>query len=202
MKLNKIHAALAISAFWAIDQKYAQSQLSALETTEASTVIRGESPASGVHLAEDGTCFIPMRGVMMKAESSFGGGCSTVATRRALRKAANDPECRKIVLLVDSPGGSIDGTADLADDIAKVKGSNPVVAFIEGRCCSAALWVASQCTEIISSPNVLDIGSIGVYTVWYDASQAYEKAGVTPVLISSGGIKGQPVAGLPGRFSG
>jgi signal peptide peptidase SppA len=195
MNKNKIHAALAASLYWAIDRKFAESQIPALEVTDASAVIKAEEPSTVK--GEDDVCYIPIRGVMMKHESSWGGGCSTVATRRSLRRAANDPNCSKIVLLVDSPGGSVDGTADLADDIVKVKATKPVVAYIEGMCCSAALWVASQCTQVVCSPNVLSVGSIGVYTVWYDTSKAYEEAGISPILISSGGIKGQPVSGLP-----
>lgn len=196
---NKIHAALAIDRFWAIDARYAESRLQAMEAM-AEHVIASKTPTPGSEnwsATKSGDCVIRIDGVMTKEYNSFEDGCSTVRTRRALRNAANDPECSRIILVIDSPGGSVFGTADLADDVRKAAEMKPVIAYIEDMCCSAAIWVASQCTEVVASPNALAIGSIGVYTVLYDTSEAFEAMGVKPILISSGGIKGQPTNGLP-----
>ena len=193
---NKIHAALAIDSVWAIHRQTAEAMSYALAETPADMVAEEDKKPFSV-INDDGIAFIRMEGVMMRHRSSFGGGCSTVETRRALRQAANDPMVKEICLVINSPGGAVSGTADLAADVRKATKYKKVTAYIEDMCCSAALWVASQASDVVASPSAMAIGSIGVYTVFYDQSAQYEKEGVKPILISSGGIKGKPVSGLP-----
>lgn len=194
---NKIHAALAIDQFWAIEPKFANSMLDSLASTPADAMLGKKSPPTELLEVVGSDAVILMSGPMMKGFSSFGDNCSTVYTRRAIRSAANNPLVERIILVMDSPGGSVFGTADLADDVLEAAKIKPVIAYIEDLCASACYWVASACTEIVASPNALAIGSIGVYTVFWDESELYEKFGVKPILISSGGEKGKPVPGLP-----
>src|SRR5690606_31819803 len=127
-------------------------------------------------------------GAMTKQGSSF-GGASTVRTRRAIRSAAADKSVSAIMLLIDSPGGSVSGTSDLADDVANAKKKKPVYAYIEDTCCSAAYWVASQCSAIYANPTAI-VGSIGTYMVVADYSRMAENAGVKVHCISTGKYKG------------
>lgn len=194
---NKIHAALAIDQYWAIEPRFASSMMESMIEVDASSVLTiGKIPDSEFERS-GGDAIIMMSGPMMKGSSSFGDNCDTVATRRRVRAAANDPAVERIILVMDSPGGSVFGTADLAEDVRKAAELKPVIAYIEDLCASACYWVASQCTEIIASPNALAIGSIGVYTVFWDDSKMFEAAGIKPILISSGGEKGKPCRGLP-----
>ncbi len=145
---------------------------------------------------QDGIAVIPFSGQVVKGRSSF-GGASTVVMRQALRQARVDDRVHSILLQIDSPGGTVAGTADLADDVrATDREFKPVYAWVEDLCCSAAFWIASQCRQIFANATA-QVGSIGVMTYVEDTSGMYEKAGIKVVLIATGKLKGQWVEGNP-----
>lgn len=156
---------------------------------QAAFVAENETePAPLYEMAADGIAQITIRGVMTKYGSSLTGG-GTMQMRRAMRDAAADDSVQGILLVVDSPGGTVAGTGDLADDIAATRAKKPIVAFVEDLAASAAYWIASQATKIVASPNS-EIGSIGTYARVEDWSAAYEKAGVKVHVIKAGEFKG------------
>lgn len=142
----------------------------------------------------DGVAVIELRGRMQKQQASLGGAASTVAARRAVRAAAADPEVGSILMVIDSPGGTLAGTKELADDIAAAVKSKPVIALIEDMGASAAYWVASQATQVLAQATAL-VGSIGTYGVVYDMSALAAKDGVKVHVVRAGAMKG---AGTPG----
>jgi ClpP class serine protease len=62
-------------------------------------------------------------------------------------------------------------------------------------CASAAYWVCCGATRFYVGPTA-DIGSIGVYQVWYDTSGANARYGFRPVVIRSGAHKGMGIDGI------
>src|SRR5574337_563656 len=81
----------------------------------------------GYQLAGD-VAVVPLSGVLAKKMNLFAdisGGSSTEMIGAAVRAAAADPKARAIVLAVDSPGGTVDGTQALA---ATVRAAIGVVA--------------------------------------------------------------------------
>jgi signal peptide peptidase SppA len=148
---------------------------------------------------EGGMAVMDLRGPMTRGETSMSalfGGVSTVAARRAIRQAANDPTIGGIMLRFDSPGGEVDGTAELAQDIAAANGRKPVLAYVDGACDSAAFWAASQCAEVWGGPTSR-VGSIGTYTTLEDSSDAARAAGFTVHVVRSAANKGIGVPGAP-----
>lgn len=145
-------------------------------------------------LTADGVAVVSIDGMMTKGTSKFEGTTSTAATRRNLRAAAEREDVRAILLRISSPGGFVDGTADLAADVARLGGEIPIEAYIEDIGASAAFWVASQAAKVWANPTAL-VGSIGTYQVLWDESKAFEAAGVKVHVISTGPMKG---AGEPG----
>lgn len=141
----------------------------------------------------EGTAVIGIEGALMKGDSKF-GGTSTIRVRRAIREAAQDPDVDSIMLHIDSPGGTVSGTKELADEVLAARLSKPVHAYIEDLGASAAYWVASQC-QSISANLTAEIGSLGVVAVLYDQSEQFEKMGVTVHVISTGEFKGAGAAG-------
>lgn len=144
---------------------------------------------------EDGVARVPIAGQMTKGDSSF-GGASSVRARRAVRMAANDDAVDAILLHIDSPGGTVAGTGDLAADVRKANESKPVYTYFEDLGASAAYWVGSQGRRIYANPTA-EIGSIGTMTYVEDTSGAYEKAGIKVHLVSTGKYKGAWLDGLP-----
>lgn len=137
---------------------------------------------------------VRLEGVMTKYGGSMASQGSTLRARRELRQAAKDPQISGILLEIDSPGGSVSGTPDLARDVAEIAKSKPVFAYCEDCCCSAAYYVASQATRVFANANAV-VGSIGVYMVVDDFSKLYEEQGVKAHLIKFGQHKGAGVEG-------
>ena len=142
--------------------------------------------------AQGSIAVIEIDGTLTKAGSSLGGG-GTIEMRQTIRKANEDKTIGSIILRFDSPGGTVSGTADLASEVAS--SAKPVVAFVEDLCCSAAMWVASQCDEIFANNATAIVGSIGTFMGLYDVSKAFESEGIRPILIKAGEFKG---GGFPG----
>jgi signal peptide peptidase SppA len=141
-----------------------------------------------------GVAVIHATGPLMKYASSFSGGTSTAVLRRQIRNAANDEEVAAIILRIDSPGGTVAGTADLAADVRAAAKRKPTVAYIEDLGASAAYWLASQCREIFSNATAL-VGSIGTFAVVHDFSGAAAQEGIKVHVLRAGEHKG---AGTPG----
>ena len=135
-----------------------------------------------------GAAVIEINGQMTKGPTSF-GGTSNVRTRQALRKAAADPDVRGIMLMIDSPGGTVAGHKPLADEIARVAKIKPLHAHAEDGMHSAALWAGTQ-ASILTASELTEIGSIGVVASIADYSQQFESDGVKVHVISTGDHKG------------
>lgn len=143
------------------------------------------------------TAVIPVSGPLSKHPSSLShrfGGSSTAGMRQALQVALGDKKVERVMFHIDSPGGTVAGTGDLGDDIARANAVKPTAAYVEDLGASAALWIASQTGHIYASRHS-EVGSIGVIQVVHDTSKMAEKAGIEVHVIKSGPYKGGPVPG-------
>ena len=114
----------------------------------------------------------------------------------AVRRAVADDTVSRIVLSVDSPGGSAAGVSEFADVIFQSRGKKPIIAHGTGHVCSAAYEVASQCDAIYCEPTTL-IGSIGTITSLVDSSRAFEAMGLEEVVATTAHHKTIGVPGVP-----
>lgn len=140
----------------------------------------------------DGIAIIPVDGVIAKRMNLFSqisGGASTELIKRDIEQALNDPAIKGIILNVDSPGGTVDGTSELADFIFNSRGQKPIVAFSDGMVCSAAYWIASAAEGLYISGDTNLIGSIGVVAAHRDLSKREEQWGVRTTEITAGKYK-------------
>jgi signal peptide peptidase SppA len=131
---------------------------------------------------------IPIHGMIERRSSLLAelfGGSSVETIRGQLRAALADPEVGAIVLNVDSPGGSVAGITELAQEIRAARDVKPIVAVADTTAASAAYWLASQATRVLVTPSG-QVGSIGIYGVHMDVSRALDAQGVTATVISSG----------------
>ncbi len=88
------------------------------------------------------------------------------------------------MLDINSPGGTVAGTPELATRIAAAAQRKPVLAVANLQMASAAYWVASQASQVIASPSA-EIGSIGVLAIHQETSQADSQAGITTTVFRS-----------------
>ena len=142
----------------------------------------------------DGIAIIELAGMITKHPSSLSRNPGSIGLRRMIRNAVANSAVRAILLRVDSPGGTVAGTADLADEVYRAAKAKPLTAFIEDMGASAAYWVASQARRIVGNTTAA-VGSIGIYGVLYDYSKAAEKQGIRAVVVRSGKYKGTGTRG-------
>ena len=135
----------------------------------------------------DNVAIIPLRGIMLKSypwSSSY--VCSSFHVRMAVRSARLDESIDHILIIADTPGGSVSGMHELGDEIKLAAESKKVVVQVEGSLCSAGYHVAAGATDIIANHKMNVIGSIGVRTVLVDTSKYYEDMGVKIMPIDTG----------------
>lgn len=148
-------------------------------------------------VAGDNVAVIPVDGVIGRKFSStlYSSGVTSVdVLARLVDMAANDEEINAIMLVFDSPGGSVQGVAEAGMAVKRASETKPVIAYADGQMASAAYWIGSQASAIYSWDES-SIGSIGVYSAFLDQSRAYEMAGLKPEIFKSGEHKGM---GMPG----
>ena len=139
-------------------------------------------------VTNDGLAVVSIEGPMMKMDSKF-GGANTMRARRALRSLAADPDVIGAMMYFDTPGGHVAGTLELANEITATRKFKTVHGHADDLIASAGMWVGSAC-ERLSINAIGEAGSIGVVGVIEDWSKAYEAAGVTVHILSTGAFKG------------
>ena len=94
-----------------------------------------------------------------------GGACSygSMEIRDWMMEAANNPACQGHVLTVNTPGGSAWAKNDFQQgiDYAHARGQR-VIAFIDGLCASAGMYLASLCDEVYVMNPKDQLGCVGV----------------------------------------
>jgi signal peptide peptidase SppA len=139
--------------------------------------------ANGDLTADGEVQLVRIEGPVMKY--SYCGSLGMEQLQQGIRAANADPTIKSIVLLIDSPGGTVDGTHNLAREVKASK--KPVVSFVNGMMCSAAYWIGSSASEIIADDANngynATIGSIGTMAMWKDKSKAEEAAGIKTHIV-------------------
>ena len=100
----------------------------------------------------------------------MGGGCSygSIHHRDMMINAANHPLCRGHVFIINTPGGSAWAKNDYQQAIEYVRSlGQPVIAFIDGMCASAGMYLASLCDERYYMHPKDEVGCIGVMAAFY-----------------------------------
>lgn len=142
---------------------------------------------------QNGVALLALDGVISKKMNLFSrisGGTSTQIFARDFRAALADPAVNSIVMIIDSPGGSVDGTQDLARIIMEARGQDkPIVGWIDGMMASAAYWIGSAADAIYIGAGTDAVGSIGVAMEHVDYSAYEQKLGIKTTDIYAGKYK-------------
>lgn len=136
---------------------------------------------------DGGIAVLPIDGVMAPKANlmmQISGGASTQMLAKQVESALVDPRVKGMVLAIDSPGGSVLGTPELADTVRLFGASKPIVAVTDGVMASAAYWVGSAANAVYLSGPTVNIGSIGVI-----ARLGWDKPDPTGVTIAKGKYK-------------
>jgi signal peptide peptidase SppA len=174
---------------WAAGESASPEVMAEIEAAQAARAARRQAAAN----VGGGIAVLPLYGVMTQRASmvdgiSGSGGTSTQRFTTAFREAMKDDSVGGIIIDIDSPGGSVFGTGEMAEEIRFARGKKPVFGFINSLCGSAAYWTGAQCSELYITQGG-QAGSIGVYMQHLDMSAAMEMKGVKSEFISAGKYK-------------
>jgi capsid assembly protease len=112
------------------------------------------------------------------------GGVSTQMAGMQVESAIADPRVNALILEIDSPGGSVFGTPELAATVAELAKVKPIVTVSTATLASAAYWVGSAANAVFVSGPTVQVGSIGVV-----ASHAYDPRSAGTTEITAGKYK-------------
>ena len=121
-------------------------------------------------------------------ESWWYGGSAYDVIGAAFDMLLADAGVTQIVLLIDSPGGTVTGCFELADKIHAARGTKPITAVANDSAYSAAYAIASAADRIVI-PRSGGLGSVGVRCQHVDISRALDRIGYTVTTIVSGAKK-------------
>ena len=185
---------LALAELWAVRD---EAQLKAIleiaardhdPDLKAVEAIRGQrlEKASRAAVRED-IATIPIVGPIFRYANLFtelSGATSIEITAQDLRTAVDDPKIKGILLNVDSPGGTVNGTNELSKMVKAAAREKPLVAYVSHQGASGAYWIASAARQIFADETAL-LGSIGVVGAFIDERKRDEARGIRQITFVS-----------------
>lgn len=126
-----------------------------------------------------GVAIVPVSGVLSfdrvcteyAGGGSGGGSCSYRHIAAVFKALATDPTVEQVLLVLDSPGGTVQGIAEAAEALIEFRQAKSVTAFTDSVCTSGAYWLASLCNGIVATPSAI-VGSIGVVSSVYKQGES------------------------------
>lgn len=118
----------------------------------------------------------------------------------SLRKAADDPRVKAVIVRINSPGGAVTASDIMYREILDFKKTTgkPVVVLMSDVAASGGYYMACAADEIIAHPTTVT-GSIGVIIQTFNFSEGMMKIGIRADAITSGPNKavGSPFEPMP-----
>ena len=190
---ERLNAVAAVFARWSSNTPASDEVMQRIAADRSAREVRRQSNQVNVGGAGNGIAVLPLYGVVtqrgnMVDDVSGPGSVSTQQFAASLRQALTDESVSQILIDIDSPGGSVYGVAELADEIISARAQKPVIAIANSLAASAAYWIGACASEFYVTPGG-EVGSIGVWQAHQDYSKAMDEAGVKTTLISAGKFK-------------
>ncbi len=138
-------------------------------------------------IQDGGVAVLPIEGVLAPKANLFmqiSGGASTQMLTTQVQSAMADSRVKSIILAIDSPGGSVFGTPELAAVIREAAAIKPIVAVTDATLASAAYWIGSSANAIYITGPTVNVGSIGVV-----ARHSYEPSAGQVTEVTAGRYK-------------
>ena len=191
MRGDRIRQALFDSP-WVCEEKHLQMLIEIIDqwkgdTLEVPALRGGEDEEEGRYAIRiDGdTAYIPMQGTFFPRSNlvtAYSGGVDSTALASRIDDLSRTPGIRRLVLDVDSGGGSPAGLAELGAAIYDARNRADVVGVANYRAASAAYWALSQAGTVLASPSS-SLGSIGVVMAHISRQENLERQGVKATVL-------------------
>ena len=131
---------------------------------------------------------IPINGVILDNDSSWGNTVKMKTIRAQLKEAMRDEKIKAVLLYINSPGGEITATDIIHHNIEKVKQRKPVVALL-GTIAASGGYYAAVAADYIIANRLTITGSIGVIINNYNYYNLLQKIGVQDEVYKSKEMK-------------
>lgn len=105
-----------------------------------------------------------------------------------LDEARENDAIKGVLFAIDSPGGAVAPSIEIAYAVKRLRDKKPVVVYAAGIMASGGYYSAIWGNEIIANPGSM-IGSIGVIIQGADISELMEKVGVKTQIAHAGSYK-------------
>lgn len=105
-----------------------------------------------------------------------------------IQKAKEDKNIKGILFVVNSPGGAVAPSVELAYAIKELKEIKPVVVYASGVIASGSYYASIWANQIIANPGSM-VGSIGVIMQGVNAEELMQKIGVSTQTVKAGKYK-------------
>ena len=179
MNLNIINLAPAMGANLGFYDDEAQDRADQAEEQKRAALV-----STGVQV-------LPVHGFLVSRGSHI-NACETMTSyeglRQQLRAAVADPLVERVVLDIDTPGGSAVGAFELAADIRALAQIKPITGIVNFMAYSGGYLIGSACSELVVS-QTSGVGSIGVIASHMDRSKQAESQGVKVTTVYAGAHK-------------
>jgi protease-4 len=103
-------------------------------------------------------------------------------------EAAKNDFVRGILINVDSPGGAVAPSIEVAYAIKRAREKKPVVVYASGTIASGSYYASIWANEIMANPGSM-VGSIGVIMQGADVSELMSKIGIKSQSVQAGKYK-------------
>lgn len=133
---------------------------------------------------QDGIAIIDISGPISASQSWR--ACSYQEITSQVQQAAADKGVTGIILRVNSPGGETDRAFESAALVEEAGKKKPTWCVADVNAYSAGYLLACAADRIYAAPISGGLGSIGVYAMHVDHSEALDKAGINVTLVSAG----------------
>jgi len=111
-----------------------------------------------------------------------GAGSGTVISE--LRSAEANDDVKAILLRVDSPGGTVTGSAQI-HEVIESEITKPVIVSMASVAASGGYYVSAPADYIFARPDTIT-GSLGVILTLFNASELLDDIGVDVIAVTSG----------------
>lgn len=125
------------------------------------------------------------------ARITIGGVIRNERERVEMLDAIGKSGAKAVILAIDSPGGTVVGSAALYDGLRRLAAKKPIVAVVGGMAASGAYIAAMGADHIVAPRNAL-VGSIGVIFQFPNFAELMKNVGISYEEIKSSPLKAAP----------
>ncbi len=142
------------------------------------------------HRGADKIAIVPIDGVISGHSGDRSGHTMVDIVKAQLQRADDDSDVKAVILRVDSPGGEVLASDEIARHITRFeqRSGKPVIVSMGSLAASGGYYVSAPCSWIVAHELTIT-GSIGVIMQGYNYRGLMDKVGLRPEVYKSGKFK-------------